>query len=111
MPGTDRVVINGAVAVLVSPGHGAGWSTWNEDSRDQMLFDPQIISIMLADEPRDQRLSKARTVAELKYPGAYLGGLDTIEVAFVPEGTRFILDEYDGNESIRLERELPWIQA
>ena len=40
----NKVIRDGKVAVVVSPGFGAGWSTWafrgEEDYRDFMMFDP-----------------------------------------------------------------------
>lgn len=102
---------DGRVAVLLSPGYGGGWSTWNREIRDQMLFDPHIVDIMLRDEPRETRLQQAKILAELKYPGAYLDGMSTLEVQFVPEGTRFVIEEYDGFESITLEHDISWIIA
>lgn len=39
----EKVVRDGKVAVLVSPEHGAGWSTWNKNAYppEAMLFSPE----------------------------------------------------------------------
>ena len=48
----NKVVENGQVAVLYSPGFGAGWYTWNEarfeDESDalELVFDPTIVSLV-----------------------------------------------------------------
>ena len=41
----ERVVRDGRVAVLVSPGFGAGWSTWaDRELRKRLLFDPEVVA-------------------------------------------------------------------
>ena len=39
----DRVIRDGLVAVVYSPGFGAGWYTWNLES-PEILFDPNIVT-------------------------------------------------------------------
>ena len=40
----DKVIRDGKVAVLYSPGFGAGWSTWADtDQRDIALFHPKLV--------------------------------------------------------------------
>jgi len=38
---------DGKVAVLYSPGFGAGWSTWNRPYDDFFLFDSKLIEMAL----------------------------------------------------------------
>ena len=113
MPGSERLLFEGRVAVLISPGYGSGWSTWaKKTNREAMLFDAQIADVMLDHTlTREQRLAQARTLAELKYPGEYLGGLDALEVALIDPGARFVINEVDGYESITLAKDIEWIQA
>lgn len=82
------------VAVLYSPGWGAGWSTWNTDNRE-CLYDPDIVDLVLA-----KKMGKAKRLAEKKWPDGYWGGADDLEVTWIAENTAFIVREYDGNESI-----------
>lgn len=86
----------GNVAVLYSPGYGAGWSTWNSE-HDGLLFDADIVNHVL-----DGDLDRAIKVAEEKYPGVYVGGGRDLTVAWVPKGARFEIHEYDGSESVRI---------
>lgn len=51
----------GEVAVLVSPGFGAGWYSWNKD-RPELLFDKDIVAAVLEDDRY-----KAEKVAVEKY--------------------------------------------
>ena len=108
----EKLIKNGCVAVLVSHGYGAGWSTWESDER--MLFDP-VLAEMLEDgravEGDAAWLKKIEKVVEERYPNAYLGGLDGLTVHWVPQGTRFRIEEYDGSESLVLESEYYWSVA
>jgi len=108
----ERLIRDGEVAVLYSPGHGAGWSTWchgDATVRLSMMFDPQIADIRDQDAPDWQ--DKARAIALVKYPDAYLGGLEELQVKWLPVGTQFLVTEYDGYEDIMINSEVDWITA
>jgi len=92
----EKLIKDGAVAVLISPGFGAGWSTWNEEHEEGLLFDRDIAEAVLAGNN-----DEAERIAEEKYPGAYLGGAAGLEVVWIEQGTTFTVEEYDGSESIR----------
>ncbi len=87
----------GRVAVLVSPGFGAGWSSWGDtEQRDAMLFDSRLVDFVLT-----QGAEGLGDYAEsLGYTG-YMGGAESVQVEWLESGTRFLIDEYDGSESIR----------
>ena len=109
---TERLVRDGRVAVLYSPGYGAGWSTWchgDESVRLAMTFDPQIADIV--DQGRTDWPRKAEAIAKIKYPDSYLGGLMDLQVRWLPVGTQFRVTEYDGNEDIEINTEIDWITA
>lgn len=110
---TDRVVRDGQVAVLISPGFGAGWSTWADpEYRPAVLFDPWIVDLLLSDQYRKkEKLDRVLTHCNLKYPDMYTGGLGDLTVAWVPQGTWFRVVEYDGNESLEYKENNDWIQA
>ena len=93
---TRKYVRNGKVAVLISHGFGAGWWTWNHNHID-MLFDPEVVQAVL-----DSNFKLAETLAKVKWPDAYLGGLDDLTVAWLEPGQRFYVHEYDGSESLAL---------
>jgi hypothetical protein len=108
----DRLIRDGEVAVLYSPGYGAGWSTWcHEDLsvRLSMVFDPQIADIV--DQRGPDWREKAEAIALVKYPEAYIGGLSDLQVKWVPRGTQFRVLEYDGSESVEINGEIEWITA
>ena len=92
--------------VLISPGFGAGWSTWN-DQIPELLFDPVLVSWV--EDGTSPETIEAYCIA--KYPSGYFAGVADLEVVLVKTGTEFIIHEYDGAESIRLKDEMKWIQA
>ena len=98
----NKLIRDGKVAVLYSPGYGAGWWSWNTEHTD-MMFDPGMAGLV---EKGD--LEQMRVYAELKWPDAYLGGLENLDIEWLPEGTRFIIDETDGFESVMVRDEIHW---
>jgi hypothetical protein len=102
----NKVIRNGLVAVIISPGFGAGWWTWNRDRMD-MIFDPGLVDLL----ERKQKEDKILAYATLKWPGAYLGGVEDLTLEWVLEGTEFKINEYDGSESIELKESDNWLTA
>jgi hypothetical protein len=102
----DRVVENGKVAVLISPGFGAGWYTWHDT--EDLLFDPVIVE-MVRNDRRDE-IESYVTSAYIDQ-GIYCGGAEQLQIKWVPIGAEFRVDEYDGAESIVLADHEYWIVA
>jgi len=92
-----RLERDGKVAVLVSYGYGAGWSTWNSDEADSMLFDPDLAHAVLAENQLEMQ-----RIADQKWPDAYKGGLSQLGVEWVTKGEQFEITEYDGSESLNV---------
>jgi hypothetical protein len=92
--------------VLVSPGFGAGWSTWNYNI-PELLFDPVIVS-MVEDGTSFETIE---AYCNAKYPVGYFGGVADLEVVLVKTGSDFIIHEYDGSETLQLKDEMKWVQA
>jgi hypothetical protein len=101
----NKLSENGRVAVLYSPGFGAGWSTWNQEV-PEILFDPAIVKFVEKDQ-----WAELETYVSLKYPGLYKGGMKDLTVDWIPEGTLFRINEYDGAESIEFQEHVGWIVA
>ena len=102
----NKVIRNGLVAVIISPEFGAGWWTWNRDRID-MIFDPGLVDLLERKQPEDKILA----YAILKWPDAFLGGVDELMIEWVLEGTEFKINEYDGSESIELKESDNWLTA
>jgi len=95
------------VAVLYSRGFGAGWSTWNQEHNEEMMYDKDIVQLYLDDAGQDAIL----TLAESKWPNACLSGIDGLTIEWISEGTEFIIEEYDGRESVVYKDRMPWNKA
>ena len=112
----DKVIVDGKVAVLVSGGFGGGWSTWQNDdeSNASMVFEPKVVEMVLAGEKDKNRADRKATLNKIReymtetYPGYYTGGAEGLEVEWVPVGSKFYIEEYDGNESLVLESDMNW---
>lgn len=97
---------DGKVAVLVSPGYGAGWSTWaSSDEREAAKFDRRIVEQVLAKNDDLERF-----VQQLGYT-SYTGGLSSLEIEWVAPGEPFYIHEYDGYEDIRWRDSDGWTVA
>ena len=101
----DKLIEDGKVAVLYSPGFGAGWYTWNYEY-PEILFDPAIVKFV-----EKEKWDELETYVTLKYPDIYKGGMKDLTVAWIPEGTMFKVTEYDGNESIEYKEDDHWMIA
>lgn len=89
---------DGKVAVLYSPGFGAGWSTWAWDGEAESLaMNAKIVEAFLAGGGE-----AATRVAEELHPDVYTGGAEDLSVEWIAKGTAFRINEYDGNESIEV---------
>jgi len=95
----DKVVRDGMVAVLVSRGFGAGWSTWcYDDNKEKLMYDPTLVELVESDVSLEDMAYYVRTA----YPDQYVGGLQGLHVEWVPQGTRFRINEYDGAETVEI---------
>ena len=96
----DKMIENGYVAVLFSPGYGSGWSTWNEE-HPAILFDPTVAEYVRTDGESMDRDSIIKYLEDT-YPGIYIGsGFNSLEIEWIPQGVKFQIVEYDGFESIQ----------
>ena len=101
-----KVVRDGKVAVLYSPGFGAGWYSWNTDAGKDILFDPMLVKYV-----EEGNVDAMLTYAEMRYPDTYKGGLSDLSIRWVDEGAFFRIDEYDGSESVEVLGDSSWIRA
>ena len=101
----NKLIRNGQVAVLYSPGFGAGWSTWNQEV-PELVFEPVIVDFV-----EKEQWEELATYVTLKYPGLYDGGMRDLEIVWLDVGTEFRINEYDGSESVEVKEELLWIVA
>ena len=96
-----KVVREGKVAVLYSPGFGAGWTTWG--APDEMLFDPEVVELV-----EKSQHAQIESVLEARGFDFYMGGADQLRIEWVPVGTLFKIEEYDGSESVEYSEHIDW---
>jgi hypothetical protein len=122
----DSKVINsdGCVAVLYSPGFGAGFYTWNTTVSKDIVFDPRIVTLVmeknklmpknkLIPDKNQSEISKKEKSKQINKicdqileicftydENFYPGGIYELDIEWVPEGTAFDISEYDGSESV-----------
>jgi len=101
----EKVIRGGDVAVLFSPGFGAGWYSWH--GVEQLLFDPRVVELL----EQGRRDEIADYCAGVYGEDHYYGGAEDLIVAWIPVGVKFRVHEYDGAESLVLESQESWIVA
>jgi hypothetical protein len=104
----NRVVRDGKVAVIYSSRYGAGWSTWNLELAEQLIFDPGLVDLILRERPWEVIAS----YTAIKWPHeVYIDGLMHAAVEWIPIGTKFRIDECDGMETIIIQDQIQWLVA
>jgi len=97
-----KMIEDGMVAVLYSPGYGSGWSTWahSPEIAKFMTFDQRLV---LAAQRKANVDEVNELLTDIFGPETYVGtgGWDQIEISWVEQGTIFEIAEYDGAEHIR----------
>lgn len=88
----------GLVGVLVSGGYGSGWSTWGYEDSAFLAMDKTLVEMRLRGAGEEEVETYLEGVLS---EAPYMGGWDQVEVAYLEEGTAFIIEEYDGSESLR----------
>jgi len=106
----ERLIRNGThVAVMYAPGYGAGWSTFNSDSKIRCLFDPLIACAVLLN--KIEEIPEDYFSEENGYKDFYGTALQQVTIEWLPKNTLFRVNEYDGFESIELLQDSNWVKA
>lgn len=95
-------VENGKIGILISPGYGAGWSTWGDK---EVAYDKRVVEYWLDLKRLDFRTSTQSDMMEeflenLGYYNTYMGGFNDLVLEFVEVGEFFYIYEYDGYETL-----------
>ena len=96
---------------MYSPDFGAGWYSWH--GIEELLYHPKIVE--LVENNQREKITKA-FIAELlgiidEDNMPYIGGAEDLTIEWLPVGTQFTIDEYDGSESITLKETQQWLTA
>ena len=109
MANVEKFIRDGKVAVIYSPGYGAGWSTWNKKAQESFMFDKNLVIAVLDGD--DEKIKK---IAIEILPDAYISEREIAEglrVAWLEQGEKFFIKEYDGSESIVLMKDFKTFEA
>ena len=93
----QKLIKDGMVAVVYSPGYGAGWSSWSLEHEEELCLRKEIAEFVL-----NKDFNGLKVFMKENYPDVYLGGMDDLSVDWVSVGSLFRINEYDGSESIEI---------
>lgn len=103
------------MAVLYSPGYGAGWSTWNNytgDTHIECIFDADIATLVLSEKSPGENTERISNLAKEKWGNDFCSfGAKNLMVKWVRLGAEFIITDEDGWESVGLKDKTEWIVA
>lgn len=107
-----------ATAVLVSPGYGSGWSTYN---MPELAYDKRVVEYWLQHSNDKEWLkdvsgyrdTPARMQADeffnsIGYPDLNFYGFQNIILKWVPLNMPFVIEEYDGAEYLMQRSDFKW---
>mgnify|MGYP003335168813 FL=1 len=92
-----KKIVDGKVAVIVSGGFGAGWSTWNNEHAEFLMFDEGLVCFK---ELNEDVAVVSRYLESKGLDGIYMGGWNKAGIEWLDVGARFTIDEYDGSETL-----------
>ena len=88
---------DGDVALVITSGYGAGWSTWSPQYGSDLATDDDIVNAVLNDD-----IPSAHAIAKSRYPDAYVSDQQLVahwarkDARCIP----YIVDYHDGNERV-----------
>jgi len=91
----SKLIKDGKVAIAVSYGFGGGWSTWNKVAPDDARFNTLFL---------EGKHEEAEELAE-KLDLGFVGGADQVVIEWLDVGTEYMIEEYDGAESLILKED------
>jgi hypothetical protein len=105
----EKVIRDGHVAVIISAGWGAGWSTWHYGSnREILIFHPKLVELVESGQHNQETVLAVlnELLDKEEAEGIYLGGVMDLSITWIPEGIKFKIEEYDGSEYVITDKML-----
>lgn len=102
----QKVIRDGKVAVIYSPGYGAGWTTWSVPVEG--AFHPELVEAIEREASEEELVEISK---KLFGDEVYYGGADGLRIEWLPVGTAFRIEEYDGSEGIEIISEINYLVA
>jgi hypothetical protein len=101
-----KCIRDGKVAVIYSPNHEAGWSTWNKTYKYFLMHDASLVDLI---ESNQEHLIEDYLNSIFPDNNIYVSPNNlSLAIAWVPVGTQFYIKEYDGSESIVFNHDSYW---
>jgi hypothetical protein len=75
------------------------------------MFDPQLVDMIERGAAAEEVQNYCEEHYQNEHGTAYWGGVDDLVIKWIPEGSIFRIDEYDGAETIVLQDDDNWIVA
>lgn len=94
----EKLIRDGKVAVLISHGFGAGWYSWSSNN-EALLFHPKLVEMV--EQGKADQIDEDWVKENLGIEDVYCGGASDLQIHWLPVGTAFQVEEYDGAESLR----------
>ena len=93
------------VFVVLSPGYGAGWSTWNDFSAVDPIINLMVLTLKEEDKVEVENVKELYQALRADFPDYddYIcvgSTLDNLEIKTISDKAKFRVLEYDGNEYI-----------
>lgn len=90
--------------ILVSNGFGAGWSSWASEKQFEIATYQPVIDFLEgggkgSDLDEDHPLIK-KMCEDLELDSFYTGGASDLHTQFLPDETKFFIENYDGSEYV-----------
>lgn len=100
-----KQLIGGKIAVVYHPGYGAGWYTWH--GIKEALFDPDLIDFI-----REEKFEEGQKYIEETYNlDGNVYKIKELDIYKVMPGSKFLLLEYDGSETLISSDNIQFIEA
>jgi len=89
------------VAVLYSPNYGTGWYTAHKN--EELLFDYKLVEMVEAKKGYNEIVAYC---IEKYGRNINLGGAFDLQIAWLPIGSEFTIQNHDGFETIKMKDEI-----
>ena len=104
----QKVIRDGKVAVLYSPGYGAGWYSWH--NKKKLVFHPVLVDLVEQEKREEITEELCQRLLDTEDYICVIGS-DNLTIEWLEEGILFKIDEYDGAESIVTRDNENWLIA